>query len=187
MGSGAITPICPEDYALLGYGAAKTVGNIAKSRADNGVAKASRDIIPQEYRTKIDNKVKIVQKDESLPSFVKDSFKDGIYRTVVTNEDIVVYRVYGGNAKAEGSFVTTSPANNKIQAKIDAALLPEWKNTRQFEAEIIIPKGTTINVGRVEEQIIRESGTVLKGDADQILMPKDWPSSWIKSTRKVKP
>ncbi|WP_201586117.1 two-partner secretion domain-containing protein [Psychrobacter jeotgali] len=39
VGSGAITPVHPEDYALLGYGAAKTVTNIAKSSAVKGATK----------------------------------------------------------------------------------------------------------------------------------------------------
>ncbi len=35
-----------------------------------------------------------------------------------------------------GSFVSTSSAGGRIQPKIDAALLPESKNTR------LVPKGT---------------------------------------------
>ena len=38
VGSGATTPIHPEDYALLGYGAAKTVTNIAKNSIAKGAA-----------------------------------------------------------------------------------------------------------------------------------------------------
>ena len=38
VGSGATMPIHPEDYALLGYGAAKTVTNIAKNRIAKGAA-----------------------------------------------------------------------------------------------------------------------------------------------------
>ena len=40
---------------------------------------------------------------------------------------------------------------NRIQAKVDSAILPEWKNTLKYEAEIVIPKGTTLNIGRVVE------------------------------------
>ncbi len=75
-----------------------------------------------------------------LPGWIKDSFTNGEYKTVKTMEDVDLYRVFGGNAKIDGSFVSTSPALNKIQAKIDSALLPEWKNTRQFEATITVPK-----------------------------------------------
>ena len=101
---------------------------------------------------------------------------------MLTTEDVTLYRVFGGNAKIDGSFVGTSPALNKIQAKIDSALLPEWKNTRQFEATLKIPKGTILQIGKVEKQIMK-SGTVLEGGADQILLPHGYPVSWITDVR----
>ncbi|EPC9930681.1 hypothetical protein [Listeria monocytogenes] len=73
-----------------------------------------------------------------------------------------MYRVFGGNAKSTGSFVTTNKAISRIDAKIDMALLPEWKNTRMYEAEIIIPKGQQINIGKVAPQAIESTGTILK-------------------------
>jgi len=63
----------------------------------------------------------------SLPSWVAESFTNGEYKTVITTKDIYAYRVFGGNAKPGGAFVSTSPASSRIQAKLDAALLPEWK------------------------------------------------------------
>ncbi|HIE5768223.1 TPA: RHS repeat domain-containing protein [Proteus mirabilis] len=119
-----------------------------------------------------------------LDQWIVDSFKDGKYKTVVTTQDTYVYRVYGGNAKPGGSFVSDLPASNRIQAKIDAALLPEWKNTRQFEAQILVPKGTTLNVGQVAPQTMK-SDAVLQGEATQILLPRDWDPSWIKSTNNI--
>jgi RHS repeat-associated protein len=53
----------------------------------------------------------------NLPSWVAESFTDGKYQTVVTTKDIYAYRVYGGNAKSGGAFVSTSPASSRIQAK----------------------------------------------------------------------
>ncbi|MEB6336574.1 RHS repeat domain-containing protein [Serratia rhizosphaerae] len=117
-----------------------------------------------------------------LPSWIKDSFKNVEYKTVVTTEEVTLYRVFGGNAKIDGSFVSTSPAANKIQVKIDSALLPEWKNTRQFEAMIKVPKGTILQIGKVEKQTMM-SGAVLKGGADQILLPQNYPMSWISDVR----
>ena len=139
------------------------------------------------YSTAIDNKVTVVDKSEAIPDWVQESFLDSNYRSVVTNEEITVYRVFGGNANAQGAFVTTSPASNKIQAKIDAALLPEWKNSRIYEAEIVIPKGTKLHVGKVAPQTIKSSGTVLDGESDQLLMPQNWPEEWIKNVKNVKP
>lgn len=165
--------------------------NIAGSGV-NGVLKGGGGIVVPEsnwgkYSTLVDEKVTVVPKNESVPGWIKESFLDSNYRTVVTSEDITVYRVYGGNAQADGAFVSTSPAGNRIQAKIDAALLPEWKNTRVFEAEIVIPKGTQLNIGKVAPQTISSTGTILEGGADQLLMPQGWPKEWIKSTRGVRP
>ena len=137
------------------------------------------------YSTKIDSKVAVVEKQE-LPSWLIDTYKDGVYRTVVANEDITVYRSFGYNAEAGGAFTTSSPALNRVQTKVDSAILPEWKNTLRYEAEIVIPKGTTLNIGRVGEQFTM-SGTRLAGDADQFLLPQNWDLNWIKRIREVKP
>ena len=122
-----------------------------------------------------------------MPSWIQESFTDGHYRTVITDQDIVVYRVYGGKAKDSGGFATTEPAQNRMQSKIDSALLPEWKNTRQYEAAILIPKGTVLNIGKVAPQTIKESGTILDGNADQILLPQNWSEDWIIDRREVRP
>ena len=137
------------------------------------------------YSTKIDSKVTVVEKQE-LPSWLIDTYKDGQYRTVVTNEEITVYRVFGYNAEAGGAFATSNPAINRVQTKVDSAILPEWKNTLRYEAEIVIPKGTTLNIGRVGEQYTM-SGAKLAGDADQFLLPQNWDLNWIKSIRTIKP
>jgi toxin YxiD len=83
-----------------------------------------------------------------------------------------------------GSFVTTAPASNKIQTKIDLALLPEWKNTRSYEAIIEIPEGIILNIGRAEKQYTK-SGAMLKGDEDQVLLPLNYPLDWIKEIRHI--
>ena len=135
------------------------------------------------YSTIIDDKVKVIDKVD-LPEWIGESFTDGNYRTVVTEQNITFYRTYGGGAKVDGSFVTTTPAGNRINAKINTALVPEWKNSRQYEAVIEVPKGTTINIGRVEKQYTK-TGALLGGDGDQILLPQGWSSEWIKEIREV--
>ena len=130
------------------------------------------------YPTLLDSKVKIVDKAK-LPDWIGESFTDSNYRTVVTTEEVTLYRTFGGYSDAGGGFVTTTPASNRIQAKIDTALLPEWKNTRQYEAVIKIPKGVELNIGKVAPQTINSSGFILKGGADQVLLPNKWPLDWI--------
>ena len=136
------------------------------------------------YPTLLDSKVKIVDKAK-LPDWIRESFTDGNYRTVITTEEITLYRTFGGYSDAGGAFVTTTPASSRIQAKIDTALLPEWKNTRQYEAVIKIPKGVELNIGKVAPQKINSSGFILKGGADQVLLPNPWPLDWIVDIRVV--
>ena len=136
------------------------------------------------YPTLLDSKVKIVDKAK-LPDWIGESFTDSNYRTVITTEEITLYRTFGGYSDAGGGFVTTTPASSRIQAKIDTALLPEWKNTRQYEAVIKIPKGVELNIGKVAPQTINSSGFILKGGADQVLLPNPWPLDWIVDIRVV--
>ncbi|KXH78558.1 ribonuclease YeeF family protein [Sporosarcina sp. HYO08] len=135
------------------------------------------------YSTKIDDKVKVIEKVD-LPNWISESFTDGNYRTVMTKENVTLYRTYGGGAKIDGSFVSTSPAGNRINAKISTALVPDWKNSRQFEAVIEVPEGQILNIGRVEKQFTK-TGALLEGNGDQILLPQGWPSEWIKEIREV--
>lgn len=72
------------------------------------------------------------------------------------------------------------PANQIIE------LMLHWsRNGRVYEAEIAVPKGTVLNIGEVAPQKIESTGTILKGEADQILMPRDWPNTWIKNMRII--
>ncbi len=168
----------------------KVIGVVKEGRAARRVI-GSADVIKSaekakqfgKYSTAIDHKVKVIEKVD-LPDWISESFTDSNYRTVLTQDNITFYRTYGGGAKANGSFVTTSPAGNRINAKVSTALVPDWKNSRQYEAVIEVPKGEVLNIGRVEKQYTK-SGALLKGDGDQILLPQGWPSEWIKETRKV--
>ena len=135
------------------------------------------------YATSIDDKVTKIDKI-MLPDSLAKTYLDSEYRTVVTNEDILVYRTFGGWAEAGGSFATTVPAGNRISAKINTALLPKWKNTMMYEACITVPKGTILQIGKVAPQTTN-SGAVLKGLGDQILLPRNWPLEWIDSIKCV--
>ncbi|MGG7176992.1 hypothetical protein ACQPU1_05360 [Clostridium paraputrificum] len=81
-------------------------------------------------------------------------------------------------------LTSLASAGNRINAKINTALVPEWKNSRQYEAVIKVPKGTTINIGRVEKQYTK-TGALIQGDGDQILLPQGCSSELIKEIREV--
>lgn len=91
-----------------------------------------------------------------------------------------------GKALATLNLLLDVSGINKVQAKIDATLLPEWKNTRAYEAEVLVPKGTQLDIGKVAPQTIESTGTVLDGLSDQLLMPQNWPKEWIQNIRNVK-
>ena len=135
-----------------------------------------------DYSTKIDDKVEEVEK-EKLPDSIASSFKGGEYRTVVTTEPVTLYRVYGGNAEQGGTYCSTEPCVSKEQTKNDLALKTSWGNTMDKEAEIVVPAGTKLNIGRVEAQ--NDDGTILQGDADQILLPQNWDQDWVKKVRDI--
>ncbi|MCC3866899.1 hypothetical protein K0039_01645 [Terrisporobacter mayombei] len=79
-----------------------------------------------------------------------------------------------------------TPAESRIQAKIDSTLLPSWGNSRMYEAVIEVPKGEILNIGKVAEQIT-ESGSKLAGGGDQVVLPLNWDSRWITKIRLVPP
>ncbi len=139
---------------------------------------------PKIYETAINNSINEINL-QKLPKSIAETFTDSEYKTVMTTEEIKLYRTFGGRAKELGAFATTTPAQTRIDSKIETALLPEWGNSREFEIEITIPKGTILNIGKVAPQTIESTGTTLSGGADQILLPKDWPREWINTYRKV--
>jgi hypothetical protein len=133
--------------------------------------------------TGIDGSVTPAPRQE-LPESLAATFADGEYRTVETTEDVTLYRVYGHSAEQGGAFATTSSSGNRINAAMESALLPEWKNSREFEATIEVPAGQILNIGTVAPQTTM-SGAVLPGGADQILLPRDWPTSWVQSVERL--
>ncbi len=142
------------------------------------------------YSTKIDDKViEITQEkiceNEAKQKELSESFKDGEYRTVMTKEPITLYRVFGGKAEAQGAFATTEPARSRAEVRDASALKTEWGNTCEKEAVIEVPAGIKLHIGRVEKQWDGTQEKMLKGDADQILLPMGWPESWIKEIREV--
>lgn len=133
--------------------------------------------------TAIDGSVGPAPRQE-LPSSLAATFEDSAYRTVETTEAVTLYRVYGHSAEQGGAFATTSTSGNRINAALESALLPEWKNSREFEATIEVPAGQILNIGTVAPQTTM-SGAILPGGADQILLPRGWPSSWVQNVDRL--
>lgn len=144
----------------------------------------------RKYKTILDSNNTIEIEKQPLGDNIVKSFKDGRYRTCMTTDEIVLYRVYGlapsgkAGARQLGAFATTEFAESRIDVKLRLALNPQWKNALYIEEKIIVPKGVVINIG-VVAPVKLLSGTILEGGADQILLPKDWPEKWIAGYRYV--
>lgn len=103
---------------------------------------------------------------------------------------MVLYRVYGRRyeedkgAAAIGAFATTEFAESRIDVKIRLALDPAWHNAKLVEEKIVVPVGVTLHVGQVSPVRLK-TGTILKGGADQVLLPMNWSKEWIAGYREV--
>ena len=140
----------------------------------------------------MEGKLLPVERDELAP-WEAESFLNGKYDTYITREPIVMYRLYGKYQKDEaapvgarlgGRFVSTEFAESAIDAKLRLALQPGWMNTKMYEAKLIVPAGTRVNVGIVAP-VTTPTGNVLPGGAPQIMLPEGWPEEWVQGYRRV--
>ncbi|WP_258879858.1 hemagglutinin repeat-containing protein [Pectobacterium aroidearum] len=133
--------------------------------------------------TKIDNSLIIADK-EYLPESIISTFKSGKYETVVTREPVTLFRKFGGSeeqAKLDGGYATT--VSNA--GRNETAVYKKWSTT-QFEAQIEVPKNTKLNIGTVGEQPPLDANPKYSGGADQILLPRNYSTDWVKSVRDGK-
>lgn len=143
----------------------------------------------QKHKTDLTNKLEEIPLAH-LPRQIVSSFKDGMYKTSRTIDNVVLYRVYGRRYKEDvgaaalGAFATTEFAESRIDVKIRLALDPVWHNAKLVEEKIIVPCGVILNIGKVAPIKLR-TGTILPGGADQVLLPQNWPKAWIAGYREV--
>lgn len=122
------------------------------------------------YKTQLDGNIVKVDKEVITSKEVLGSFKDDFYETFVTTNDLILYRVYGRfkrktsekifGARLNGAFATTEFAESVYDVKMRMALNQLWGNPKMFEAKILVPSGTKINIG-VVAPVTSKSGTVL--------------------------
>ena len=132
--------------------------------------------------TKIDDKVVLAERQGKLSKKTAASFTGSQYLTVTSTEEITTYRTFGGSAKLNGQYVTTETGLSRQEL----AVYPKWSST-QFEAEIVIPKGTQFNLGFVEHQPANKPYAKYRGGADQVYLEKGWDyEHWVKSVTDKK-
>ena len=86
---------------------------------------------------------------------VAQSFAGGRYSEFTIPEGGMgfdAYRVWGGDAKEDGSIYSLTPQNGGIQSMIDLALRPEWGNTAENVTCVSLPAGTVTYVGQSASQ-----------------------------------
>lgn len=128
------------------------------------------------YSTVIDNSVKQIPRKKINLKSIKNSFKNGYYRTVKTIKPIKVYRDFGEGAMANSIFTTT----NKFATRESSAIRSMWKNSMRYKAEIEVPVGTELQIGKIGEQPFKSKLPEFKGGDDQILLPDNYDVKWIK-------
>lgn len=109
----------------------------------------------------------------SLKQEIAEIFSGGSYKEVTLTEDSTFYRVYGGDAREVGSFMSRTPQNGGMQLQIDLALNPSWGNTASDVTKVIVPKGTIIYEGRAAPQIINGGAGTLIGGGNQVYIPRE--------------
>lgn len=67
-------------------------------------------------------------------------------------EPVTLYRVYGGGAGKLSHYWTSVSPTGTLQARIDSALLPEFRNTAEKVSKIQVPAGERFFCGAVAEQ-----------------------------------
>ena len=120
--------------------------------------------------------------DAYSPGHLRDkyavTFSGSRYASIELEQPIKLYRVYHpypGYAEELGSYWSLEKPSGSLQAIIDSALLPEFKNQAVKWVEIEAPAGTRINIGEVASQ-----NDHWIGGGSQILFD-DWvQESWIK-------
>ena len=161
------------------------------SSGNNGSFEAEGDFgylnqspkIPSNINTAINDKVKVVDKD-NLPFDTAETFRRSEYVTVETVAKVSLFRKFGGvgnQAAIDGAFATTA----KNAGRQETAVYPKWSSSR-FEAEIEVPPGEKLNIGKVSEHPFDSSSPKYRGGADQVLLPRNYPLDWIKTVRDGK-
>jgi hypothetical protein len=112
-----------------------------------------------------------------LDDSVAASFRSASYTEVISEEPILLYRVYGGSAGKIGSYWTDIKPSGPLQSQLDSALAPQWGNTAQNVVTIEVPAGTKMYKGYAAPQ---STGVgQIHGGGSQIYIPHVDPK-WIK-------
>ena len=125
----------------------------------------------------IENAVEI--KQEILPSWIQESFLNREYYTLRITKPIILYRVYGNNAKKQGGFASTEMPVDVSIVERKCAIKKEFDNSLGEYITIQVPIGTVLQVGFVAPQLANDKLPNIplcqyKGGAVQVILPLDF-------------
>ena len=83
----------------------------------------------------------------------------------------------------EYSYCQTTIIKYTVGTSMRYTIRKDETNTIVKEAEIVVPAGTKLNIGRVEEQ--SDGRKTLTGNADQVLLPQNWNQDWVNKVRDI--
>ena len=85
----------------------------------------------------------------------------------------------GGDGANQAKLFSGFSSTEAVLSRNDLAILKKWSNM-QFEAEFVVEKGTTLNLGKIAPQ------SIYSGGADQVLLPRNIPENWVKNIKDLK-
>jgi hypothetical protein len=151
----------------------------ATSLAKNGkrtenVVDAARNLAPNSAADDFVNGWRRLTVDDvPLPGSVRSTFRGGTAVGRVLDEDIVLYRVFGGKAGRTGSYLTRVKPKSAAEAIRKLALDPDWGNSAVHLVEVRVPKGTVIWEGAARHQgALRGGGSQIWISSEQLV--DDW-------------
>lgn len=108
------------------------------------------------------------------------NFSNGEYtRVTTTDNNTVLYRVWGGDAGELGGYWTRTKPTSADQARSDLALLPNWGNTIEHVSMARLPEGITFFEGQAAPQPLN-GPPQLAGEGNQVLFTtRDIQPDWL--------
>jgi hypothetical protein len=108
---------------------------------------------------------------------VAETFRSSSYFEVVSKEPVKMYRVYGGGAGELAPYWSRTKPTGPLQAQLDAAILPDFRNTAAKWVEIEVPAGTKFFDGAASPQYLHAHGSnipvgQLLGGGNQVYIPR---------------
>jgi hypothetical protein len=101
-----------------------------------------------------------------LKGHFESSFRSSSYTTRKLSQSRDLYRVYSDPVRRLGAFWTDVPPSGPLQATIDAALLPSYRNAATMTVHIRVPAGEIVHQGAAATQ----KGWL--GGGSQYVLPK---------------